>query len=272
MNRLSSSGSFSGHEGKDVSCSEEEKEKQEERLIIQQSLFADGVEEGEEELCSYGQSSLGEKKRRLSVDQVKALEKNFETENKLDPERKVRLAQEVGLQPRQVAIWFQNRRARWKTKQLERDYAVLKARHDALKLDFDALRQEKEALEGNVKELKAELERSATKSIEKGAEEDKSSVFVYRYGASDSDSSAVFNDETSPRSAAVLEPHGFMGLSSQSSSLFEIKAQGEMMMNYSDEKSLYGDDQDPCSSFFSKEAAPSLSWYYSDGNDTISLV
>ncbi|XP_074571233.1 homeobox-leucine zipper protein HOX13-like isoform X2 [Curcuma longa] len=255
---------------KRLSRKEEEKEKQEERF--QQSLFADGVEEGEEELCSYGQSSLGEKKRRLSVDQVKALEKNFEVENKLDPERKARLAQEVGLQPRQVAIWFQNRRARWKTKQLERDYAVLKARHDALKLDFDALRREKEALQGNVKELKAELARSATKSIGKGAEEDKSSGFVYRYGASDSDSSAVFNDETSPHSAVVPEQHSFMGLSSQCSSLFEIKAQGEMTMNYSDEKSLYGDDQDPCSSLFSKEEAPSLSWYYSDGNDAISLM
>lgn len=261
MKRLNSSGSFSGYEGKEVSCSEEEKEKQGERF--QQSPFADGMEEGEEELCSYGQSSLGEKKRRLSVDQVKALEKNFEVENKLDPERKVRLAQEVGLQPRQVAIWFQNRRARWKTKQLERDYAVLKARHDALKLDYDALRCEKEALEGNVKELKTELAISATKSIEKGAEEDKSSVFVYRCGASDSDSSAVLNDETSPHSALVLEQHSFMGLTSQCSSFFEIKAHGEMM-NYSDEKSLYGDDQEPCSSLFSKEEPPSLSWYYSE--------
>ncbi|KAK9130096.1 hypothetical protein Sjap_010583 [Stephania japonica] len=62
---------------------------------------------------------VSEKKRRLSIDQVKALEKNFEVENKLEPERKVKLAQELGLQPRQVAVWFQNRCARWKTKQLE---------------------------------------------------------------------------------------------------------------------------------------------------------
>ncbi|XP_042442374.1 homeobox-leucine zipper protein HOX13-like [Zingiber officinale] len=262
MKRLSSSGSFSGHEGKDVSCSEEEeKEKQEERF---QSLLVNGMEEAEEEeLCSYGQSSLGEKKRRLSVDQVKALEKNFEVENKLDPERKVRLAQEVGLQPRQVAIWFQNRRARWKTKQLERDYAVLKARHDSLKLDYDALRREKEALEGNLKELKSGLARSATESKKKGADDDKKSVFVYRDGASDSDSSAVFNDETSPYSVVVLEQHSFMGLNSQCSSLFEIEAQDEMM-NYSEVKSLYGEGQEPCSSLFSEEEAPNLPWYYSE--------
>jgi len=87
-----------------------------------------------------------EKKRRLSGDQVKALEKNFEVENKLEPERKVKLAQELGLQPRQVAVWFQNRRARWKTKQLERDYGVLKANYDSLKHSFDAIQQDNEAL------------------------------------------------------------------------------------------------------------------------------
>lgn len=89
---------------------------------------------------------VSEKKRRLSVDQVKALEKNFEVENKLEPERKVKLAQELGLQPRQVAVWFQNRRARWKTKQLERDYGVLKANYDALKLNYDSLQHDNEAL------------------------------------------------------------------------------------------------------------------------------
>ena len=107
---------------------------------------AEEVECEEEELCSNGQSALGEKKRRLSVDQVKTLEKNFEVENKLDPDRKARLAQDLGLQPRQVAIWFQNRRARWKTKQLERDYGALRTRYETLKIDCDTLRHDKEKL------------------------------------------------------------------------------------------------------------------------------
>ncbi|URE47011.1 homeobox-leucine zipper protein [Musa troglodytarum] len=143
MKRLSSSDSLKGLVGRDprlvlLSSSVEEKVKYEAFLL-------DGIEEMEceEELCSNG---LGEKKRRLSVEQAKALEKNFEVENKLDPERKLRLAQDLGLQPRQVAVWFQNRRARWKTKQLERDYGNLKAQHNALKLDCDALRHDKEAL------------------------------------------------------------------------------------------------------------------------------
>ncbi|CAJ2677115.1 unnamed protein product [Trifolium pratense] len=100
----------------------------------------------------------GQKKRRLSVDQVKALEKNFEVENKLEPDRKVKLAQELGLQPRQVAVWFQNRRARWKTKQLERDYGVLKAKYDALKLNHDNLQRDNENLHKEVKELKSRLQ------------------------------------------------------------------------------------------------------------------
>ncbi|KAE8704931.1 Homeobox-leucine zipper protein HOX4 [Hibiscus syriacus] len=98
-----------------------------------------------------------EKKRRLRVDQVKALEKNFEVENKLEPERKVKLAQELGLQPRQVAVWFQNRRARWKTKQLERDYGFLKTNYETLKLNFDTLQHDNEALRKEIRELKAKL-------------------------------------------------------------------------------------------------------------------
>ena len=100
----------------------------------------------DEEGCVEEPGHPAEKKRRLSVDQVKALEKNFEVENKLEPERKVKLAQELGLQPRQVAVWFQNRRARWKTKQLERDYGVLKANYESLKLSYESLQHDNEVL------------------------------------------------------------------------------------------------------------------------------
>lgn len=103
----------------------------------------DGVED-DDYIEESGQSP--EKKRRLTTHQVKALEKNFEVENKLEPERKVKLAEELGLQPRQVAVWFQNRRARWKTKQLEKEYGLLKANYEALNLNYDSLHQEKEAL------------------------------------------------------------------------------------------------------------------------------
>nr|KAJ0211290.1 hypothetical protein LSAT_V11C400161060 [Lactuca sativa] len=70
---------------------------------------------GEEELSDDGLLGV-EKKRRLKMEQVKTLERNFELGKNLNPERKMQHARELGLQPRQIAIWFQNRRARWKTK------------------------------------------------------------------------------------------------------------------------------------------------------------
>ncbi|KAL0350910.1 UNVERIFIED_CONTAM: Homeobox-leucine zipper protein ATHB-13 [Sesamum radiatum] len=94
-----------------------------------------------------GSQLLGEKKRRLNLEQVKALEKSFELGNKLEPERKMQLARALGLQPRQIAIWFQNRRARWKTKQLEKDYDMLKRQFEALKADNDALKSQNKKLQ-----------------------------------------------------------------------------------------------------------------------------
>ncbi|XP_074578698.1 homeobox-leucine zipper protein HAT5-like [Curcuma longa] len=90
------------------------------------------------------------KKRRLTIDQVRLLEKNFELENKLEPERKLQLANDLGLEPRQVAIWFQNRRARSKTKHLEKEYESLKSSYDTLKVDHDNLAKENEKLKSEV--------------------------------------------------------------------------------------------------------------------------
>ncbi|KAI3992930.1 hypothetical protein MKX01_009673 [Papaver californicum] len=128
--------------------------------------FQSMVEGLDEEDCLEETSGyiITEKKRKLSVDQVRALEKNFEVENKLEPETKVKLAQELNLQPRQVAVWFQNRRARWKTKQLERDYGFLKADYDDLRLKFLELQQSKELLLLELDELKSKIKEENTES------------------------------------------------------------------------------------------------------------
>ncbi|CAH2055346.1 unnamed protein product [Thlaspi arvense] len=97
---------------------------------------------------------LGEKKKRLQLEQVKALEKSFELGNKLEPERKIQLAKALGMQPRQIAIWFQNRRARWKTRQLERDYDSLKKQFESLKSDNDSLLTHNKKLLAQVMALK----------------------------------------------------------------------------------------------------------------------
>lgn len=84
-----------------------------------------------------------EKKKRLTSNQIDSLEKSFQEEIKLDPERKMKLSRELGLQPRQIAVWFQNRRTRWKAKQLEHLY-------DVLKQEFDVVSKEKQKLQEEV--------------------------------------------------------------------------------------------------------------------------
>ncbi|KAK6155542.1 hypothetical protein DH2020_009790 [Rehmannia glutinosa] len=68
--------------------------------------------------------------RRFSDEQIKSLESIFKLEAKLEPRKKIQLARDLGLQPRQVAIWFQNKRARWKSKQIEQEYKALRANYD----------------------------------------------------------------------------------------------------------------------------------------------
>lgn len=105
-----------------------------------------------------GAGQVWMRKRRLCIQQVKALEKHFEEENKLQSERKLKIAEELGLQPRQVSVWFQNRRSRWKSKQLEREYDQLRTSYDALKHDYASLEHEKFALLSQLKDLKAKIE------------------------------------------------------------------------------------------------------------------
>lgn len=103
----------------------------------------------EKNIHHYGSSSTSsqERKKRLTSDQLESLERSFQEEIKLDPDRKMKLARELGLQPRQIAVWFQNRRARWKSKQLELLY-------DSLKQEYDAVSREKLKLQEEVISVK----------------------------------------------------------------------------------------------------------------------
>ncbi|KAH6772937.1 homeobox leucine zipper protein [Perilla frutescens var. hirtella] len=65
------------------------------------------------------------KKLRLSKEQSAFLEESFKEHNTLNPKQKLALAKQLNLRPRQVEVWFQNRRARC-LKQTEVDCEYLK--------------------------------------------------------------------------------------------------------------------------------------------------
>ncbi|XP_039001149.1 homeobox-leucine zipper protein ATHB-12-like isoform X2 [Hibiscus syriacus] len=92
-------------------------------------------------------------KRKFSDDQIRSLESIFESESRLDPRKKYQVAKDLGLQPRQVAIWFQNKRARRKSKDLERDYAILQDNYNNLASKFEVLKIEKQALLSQLQKL-----------------------------------------------------------------------------------------------------------------------
>ncbi|KAF0914249.1 hypothetical protein E2562_027813 [Oryza meyeriana var. granulata] len=104
------------------------------------------------------------KKRRLSDEQARFLEMSFKKERKLETPRKVQLAAELGLDAKQVAVWFQNRRARHKSKLMEEEFAKLRSAHDAVVLQNCHLETEllklKERL-ADVEEEKAKLAAAA---------------------------------------------------------------------------------------------------------------
>ncbi|CAI9772620.1 unnamed protein product [Fraxinus pennsylvanica] len=93
-------------------------------------------------------------RQRFSDEQIKSLETTFEMESRPELRMKQHLADKLGLQPRQVAIWFQNRRARSKPKELERNYNMLKADYDKLASQFEYMKKEKQALLIQLQKLK----------------------------------------------------------------------------------------------------------------------
>lgn len=64
-------------------------------------------------------------KKRLTQDQLHLLEMSFITNPKLEGDRKQELASKLGVPPKQVAIWYQNKRARCKIEAIELDYKAI---------------------------------------------------------------------------------------------------------------------------------------------------
>ncbi|GKU98758.1 hypothetical protein SLEP1_g11713 [Rubroshorea leprosula] len=88
------------------------------------------------------------KKLRLTKEQSALLEESFKQHSTLNPKQKQALAKQLNLRPRQVEVWFQNRRARTKLKQTEVDCELLKK-------CCETLTDENRRLQKEVQELKA---------------------------------------------------------------------------------------------------------------------
>ncbi|CAJ1929150.1 unnamed protein product [Sphenostylis stenocarpa] len=119
---------------RDLSCEEVEIEA-EERVS---SRVSDEEEDG----------TNARKKLRLTKEQSALLEESFKQHSTLNPKQKQALARQLNLRPRQVEVWFQNRRARTKLKQTEVDCEFLKK-------CCETLTDENRRLKKELQELKA---------------------------------------------------------------------------------------------------------------------
>ncbi|KAG5241064.1 hypothetical protein OIU76_024272 [Salix suchowensis] len=88
------------------------------------------------------------KKLRLTKEQSALLEESFKQHSTLNPKQKQALARQLNLRPRQVEVWFQNRRARTKLKQTEMDCEILKK-------CCESLTDENRRLQKELQELKS---------------------------------------------------------------------------------------------------------------------
>ncbi|CAH9085500.1 unnamed protein product [Cuscuta epithymum] len=86
------------------------------------------------------------KKLRLSKEQSAFLEESFKEHNTLNPKQKHVLAKQLNLRPRQVEVWFQNRRARTKLKQTEVDCENWKKCFETVKVENTKLHKEVQEL------------------------------------------------------------------------------------------------------------------------------
>ncbi|XP_077230394.1 homeobox-leucine zipper protein HAT14-like [Tasmannia lanceolata] len=94
------------------------------------------------------ENGLTRKKLRLTKEQSAFLEESFKEHNTLNPKQKLALAKQLKLRPRQVEVWFQNRRARTKLKQTEVDCEYLKR-------CCETLTEENRRLQKELQELRA---------------------------------------------------------------------------------------------------------------------
>ncbi|MED6149460.1 hypothetical protein PIB30_062671 [Stylosanthes scabra] len=99
------------------------------------------------------------KKLRLTKEQSTILEESFKKHSNPNPKQKQELARQLNLRPRQVEVWFQNRRARTKLKQTESECELLKK-------CCETLTEENKRLQNELQQLKSSMQTSPLFSIQ----------------------------------------------------------------------------------------------------------
>eukprot|EP00741_Cyanophora_paradoxa_P004218 tig00000789_g4096.t1 len=98
------------------------------------------------------------KLNRLSPDQVSYLKQQFDECSKLNQARRNQLASVLGLQPRQVEVWFQNKRAKIRVKDTEKDLQEAKQTLAENEKQLQELRKANKELQSQVKSLQSQLQ------------------------------------------------------------------------------------------------------------------
>nr|CAD1841417.1 unnamed protein product [Ananas comosus var. bracteatus] len=92
------------------------------------------------------EEGIARKKLRLTKEQSSLLEDSFREHSTLNPRLKQALARKLNLRPRQVEVWFQNRRARTKLKQTEVECELLRRCCETLSTENRKLQRELQEL------------------------------------------------------------------------------------------------------------------------------
>ncbi|WMV27238.1 hypothetical protein MTR67_020623 [Solanum verrucosum] len=144
---------------RDASSFEEEVENLETKrvLLISPKGLVDHNDDDEEDVHDYGTR----KKLRLTKEQSDVLEDSFKEHTTLNSKQKRDLARRLSLRPRQVEVWFQNRRARTKLKQTEVDCEILRKCYEDLKDENRRLNKEIQELKSLKKSQSFRVQLSA---------------------------------------------------------------------------------------------------------------